>query len=143
MWKEFKEFAIRGNLVDMAFAVVIGTGFTKIVDSLVRDLMMPIFGVLMGGVNLTSKSFILGKAVVRYGAFLQTLLDFFIIAFSIFMAMKVVNRIRGKEKIKEEKQKDTLEDIRDLLNERLPAPKPPKKQHIQIMMNPRKTDKPK
>ncbi|WP_170006584.1 large-conductance mechanosensitive channel protein MscL [Bacillus fonticola] len=127
MWKEFKKFAMKGNVMDMAIAVVIGTAFGKMVDSMVNDLIMPFFGVLVGGINLSTKSITIGQVVVKYGAFLQTMIDFFIIAFSIFLAIRVVNRIRGDEEEEAPSQKekppvkdDLIREIRDVLHERLP-----------------------
>jgi large conductance mechanosensitive channel len=97
---EFKQFAMKGNVVDMAVGIIIGAAFGKIVSSFVGDLVMPVIGMAVGGVNFTDLSVSLGTnpagdpVVVKYGAFLQTLLDFLIIAFVIFMAIKAVNKLR-------------------------------------------------
>jgi len=104
---EFKEFAVRGNVVDLAVAVVIGTAFGKIVTSLVNDIVMPLIGKLVGGVNFNDLALVLDPAQVgpdgkeiaaavllRYGAFIQSIIDFALIAFAIFLAVKVVNRLR-------------------------------------------------
>lgn len=102
--KEFKAFAIRGNVVDLAVGVIIGTAFGKIVSSLVGDVVMPPIGYLIGGVNFSDLAFTLpalleGQApvLVAYGKFLQTLIDFTIISFVIFMVIKVINRLKRKE----------------------------------------------
>jgi large conductance mechanosensitive channel len=108
---EFKEFAMKGNVVDLAVGVIIGGAFGKIVDSLVKDMVMPMVGRLLGGVdfrhlylNLGSKTFETleaaekaGAPIMKYGAFINTVVDFVIIAFAIFMAIKVMNRIKRAE----------------------------------------------
>jgi len=81
MWKEFKEFAAKGNVVDLAIGVIIGGAFGKIVSSLVNDIVMPIFGLILGGINFTGLEFRVGTAVIKYGAFIQSVVDFLIIAF--------------------------------------------------------------
>jgi len=98
--KEFKEFAMKGNVVDLAVGVVIGTAFGKIVSSLVGDVVMPILGKLLGGVNFNQLSIGLGTGpdgaplLLKYGAFLQTIFDFLVIAAAIFTALKAINRLR-------------------------------------------------
>ena len=107
MLGEFKEFAMRGNVVDLAVGVVIGTAFGKIVTSLVGDVVMPVVGKLFGGVDLSTAAVVLTPAVVgpdgketsaavllRYGAFLQSILDFLLVAFAIFVVVKAINRMR-------------------------------------------------
>ena len=89
--KEFKEFAMRGNVVDLAVAVIIGGAFGKIVSSLVGDVVMPIVGLLLGGVNFSGLSITVGDAVIKYGAFIQAIVDFVIIAFVIFLALKALS----------------------------------------------------
>jgi len=110
---EFKEFAMKGNVVDLAVGVIIGGAFGKIVDSLVKDVVMPLVGRLLGGVdfrhlyiNLGSKTFETleaaekaGAPIVKYGAFINTVVDFLIIAFAIFMAIKVMNRLKRAEAV--------------------------------------------
>lgn len=127
--KEFKEFAMRGNVIDMAVGVVIGGAFGKIVSSLVGDVIMPIVGVLTGGVNFTDLKFTLKDAVgdtaavtVNYGSFIQTMVDFTIIAFCIFCVVKAINSLKKpKEEPKTEEPAPIPEDvallteIRDLL----------------------------
>jgi len=97
MMKEFKEFAMRGNVVDLAVAVIIGGAFGKIVASLVGDVVMPIVGLLLGGVNFTGLSLTVGDAMIRYGAFIQAIVDFLIIAFVIFLALKALNKMKKAE----------------------------------------------
>ncbi|MCE4050043.1 large conductance mechanosensitive channel protein MscL [Bacillus sp. Au-Bac7] len=122
MWKEFKAFAVKGNVIDLAIGVIIGGAFSKIVSSLVNDIIMPIVGVLLGGVNLTNLKITYGKATVLYGQFIQTILDFFIVAFSIFMVIKLLSKFKKKkEEMAEEKapsidaKEELLMEIRDLL----------------------------
>jgi large conductance mechanosensitive channel len=98
---EFKEFAMKGNVVDMAVGVVIGTAFGKIVSSLVGDVVMPLLGKVVGGVNFTDLSISLGTnpagepVLLKYGAFLQTVFDFVVIAAAIFMAIKAINKLKA------------------------------------------------
>lgn len=130
--KEFKEFAMRGNVVDMAVGVIIGGAFGKIVTSLVNDVIMPAIGFLTGGVNFTEYKFIIKEAsdtaeevAVSWGNFVQTVVDFLIIAFCIFMAIKVMNNLMKKKKEEEAPaptpapagptQEELLTEIRDLL----------------------------
>ena len=100
MLTEFKEFAMKGNVVDMAVGVVIGTAFGKIVSSLVGDVVMPLLGKVVGGVNFTDLALDLGAGpdgapvLLKYGAFLQAAFDFLIIAAAIFMALKAINRLK-------------------------------------------------
>ena len=98
MLKEFKEFVMRGNVLDLAVAVIIGGAFGKIIGSLVNDILMPLIGLVMGGVNFSELSFTVGEAVVKWGAFVQAIVDFVIIAFVIFMIVKSVNATKKKEK---------------------------------------------
>ena len=116
---EFKKFISRGNVVDMAVGVIIGGAFGKIVTSLVQDILMPLIGVLLGGLDFTSLSIKVGSANVAYGTFLQTIVDFLIISFSIFAVIKLFEKFKKKEEVKEEVKKADdvllLEEIRDLL----------------------------
>lgn len=119
--QEFKKFAMRGNVVDLAVAVVIGAAFGKIISALVDGIIMPLIGLLLGGVNIANKSFTLGDAVVKWGAFLQTIIDFTIIAFSIFVAIKFINLLKKKEEEKEPERSNEellLMEIRDLLKDK-------------------------
>lgn len=119
--QEFKEFAIKGNAVDLAVAVVIGTAFGKIISSMVDGIIMPLIGLLLGGVNIAKKTFVLGDAVVKWGAFLQTIIDFTIISLSIFIAIKLINLLKRKEEEQMPKLNQTellLSEIRDLLKDK-------------------------
>mgnify|MGYP000082171513 FL=1 len=102
--KEFKEFAMRGNVVDMAVGIIIGAAFGKIVSSLVKDVIMPPIGMAVGGVDFSDLAVVLQEAsaettaiTMNYGMFLQTIFDFLIVAFAIFMAIKVMNSMKKKE----------------------------------------------
>lgn len=138
MLKEFKEFALRGNVLDLAIGVIIGGAFGKIVSSLVDDLIMPIISLLTGGINFENLFIILQKGnaekgieeiAFRYGAFIQNLVDFLIIAFSIFLLVRTVNKISSKLKKEKEAEElkenpvpapsdiDLLTDIKNLLTE--------------------------
>ncbi|WED43738.1 large-conductance mechanosensitive channel protein MscL [Legionella cardiaca] len=117
-WSEFKQFAMRGNVMDLAVAVVIGAAFGKIVSSLVDGIVMPLIGLLMGGIDISNKAFKIGAAVVKWGAFLQTIIDFTIIAFAIFVAIKFINMLQSKREEEPEtltKEEAILIEIRDLL----------------------------
>ena len=131
--KEFKEFAMRGNVMDMAVGVVIGGAFGKIISSLVADVMMPLISIITGGVNFTHWKFVLKQAVivsdtvvkpeiaVNYGMFIQVIFDFIIIAFSIFLVIKMINSLKKKQNDKPAAPETPPEDIvllreiRDLL----------------------------
>jgi large conductance mechanosensitive channel len=95
--QEFKAFALRGNVFDLAIAVVIGTAFGKIVSSLVDSVIMPLIGILLGGINFTTWQLKIGNAVIAYGSFIQTVVDFTIIAFVIFLALRVRSRFETKQ----------------------------------------------
>ncbi len=121
MLKEFKEFAMRGSVIDLAVGVVIGGAFGKIVTSLVNDLLMPVISLLTSGVNFAEMSASIGKVEFLYGNFIQSVVDFVIIAFSIFIVIRLINKSRKKEEeaAPEEPSKPTeqelLAEIRDLL----------------------------
>jgi len=120
MWAEFKEFAMKGNVMDLAVAVIIGGAFGKIVTSLVGDVIMPLVGLIMGGLNFSSLSITIGDAVIKYGAFLQNVVDFLIIAWVIFMMVKALNRVHKKEEAEAappapSNEEVLLSEIRDLL----------------------------
>lgn len=124
MLKEFKKFIARGNVVDLAVGVVVGSAFSKIVSSLVDNIIMPLVGIIIGGIDFTKLSLTIFDVEVQYGIFLQNVVDFLIIAFCIFMVVKFINKVTHKEEKKEE-QKPTksneevlLEEIRDLLKEK-------------------------
>ena len=94
MFKEFKEFVMRGNVLDLAIGVIIGGAFGKIIASLVNDMLMPIIGLMMGGVNFSELSITVGAAVIKWGAFVQTILDFIIVASVIFIIVKTANKMK-------------------------------------------------
>lgn len=94
MLKEFKEFAMRGNVLDLAVAVIIGGAFGKIITSLVNDVLMPLIGLAMGGINFSDLAITVGAAVIKYGAFIQSIIDFLIVAFVIFMIVRAMNRMK-------------------------------------------------
>jgi large conductance mechanosensitive channel len=97
MLKEFKEFAIRGNVMDLAIAVIIGGAFGKIITSLVNDVLMPLIGLVLGGIDFSEQAFTVGAAVVMWGAFVQSIIDFIIIAFVIFLLVRAINRLKRNE----------------------------------------------
>jgi len=120
--QEFKSFAMKGNVVDLAVGVIIGAAFGKIVSSLVEDVVMPIVGTLIGGVNFSGLATTVGSATLKYGKFLQSCLDFLIIAWAIFVAVKLINRLRREEPAPAPaappRQEVLLGEIRDLLKQR-------------------------
>ena len=99
MLKEFREFAMRGNVMDLAVAVIIGGAFGKIITSLVNDILMPLIGVVLGGVNFSELAFTVRDAVVKWGAFVQSVIDFVIVAFVIFMIVRTMNRFKKPEPV--------------------------------------------
>ena len=127
MLKDFKEFAFKGNVLDMAIGVIIGAAFGKIVTSLVNDLIMPIISILTGGLNFTDLKYVItpkngdiAENAIAYGSFIQNVVDFLIIAFCIFMFVRLIEKFKKKEEAKVEapaKADDIvlLEEIRDLL----------------------------
>ena len=130
MVKEFKEFAMKGNMMDMAVGIIIGAAFGKIVSSVVADVLMPPLGLLLGGVNFAALKLTLKEAVgdtaavtLNYGAFLQTVVDFVIVAFAIFLMIKGINSMRKKQEAPAAPappphQEVLLAEIRDLLKNR-------------------------
>ena len=131
MAKEFKEFAMKGNMMDMAVGIIIGAAFGKIVSSVVADVLMPPLGLLLGGVNFASLKLTLKEAVgdtaavtLNYGAFLQTVMDFVIVAFAIFLMIRGINSMRKKQEeapaapAPPPNQEVLLAEIRDLLKNR-------------------------
>lgn len=115
---EFKAFAMRGNVVDLAVAVIIGGAFGKIVSAFVDGVIMPLLGLLLGGVDISGKTFTLGHAIVKWGLFLQSIIDFTIISFSIFLAIKFLNTLQTKKEQAPPTQTEEvklLTEIRDLL----------------------------
>ncbi|ELK21293.1 large conductance mechanosensitive channel protein [Anoxybacillus flavithermus TNO-09.006] len=131
MWQEFKKFAVRGNVIDLAVGVIIGGAFGKIVSSLVNDIIMPLVGLILGGIDFSELSWKVGEAEVKYGAFLQTVVDFLVIAFSIFLFVKLLNNLHERIKKQEEtkqtaptmtKEQQLLTEIRDLLKQQKETP---------------------
>jgi large conductance mechanosensitive channel len=119
--KEFREFAIKGNAVDLAVGVIIGAAFGKIVASLVGDVAMPLLGTLLGGLDFSGLQVQIGQAKIMYGKFIQTCVDFIIIAWAIFLAVKVINQMKRKEEAAPAappRNEQLLEEIRDLLKRR-------------------------
>ncbi|WP_462379537.1 large-conductance mechanosensitive channel protein MscL [Pseudomonas sp. Marseille-QA0892] len=139
--QEFKAFAMRGNVVDLAVGIIIGAAFGKIVSSFVGDIIMPPLGLLIGGVDFSDLAITLRAAegdtpavVLAYGRFIQTVVDFLIVAFAIFMVIKGMNRLRHKEEAKPAepaappaptKEEVLLTEIRDLLKAQSPSNRPP------------------
>ncbi len=122
MLKEFKEFALKGNIIDMAIGVIIGGAFQKIVSSLVNDIIMPTLAIFTGKVDFSDLVFTVGNSSIKYGSFITTIVDFLIIAFSIFIAIRTINKLNNKAKenldkvshknkiFKKNKAKDTVEE---------------------------------
>jgi large conductance mechanosensitive channel len=125
MIKEFKEFAMRGNVVDLAVGIIIGAAFGKIVSSLVNDVLMPPIGILVGGVDFSNLAITLKQAaegapavVIRYGLFINAIIDFIIVAFAIFLLIRAINTFKKKEEAAPAappRQEVLLTEIRDLL----------------------------
>jgi large conductance mechanosensitive channel len=122
LWQEFKEFAMKGNVLDLAIAVIIGGAFGKIVSSLVTDIIMPLVGLLMGGLDFTELQIQVGNAQIMYGLFIQNIVDFLIIALAIFIFVKAINKVK-KPVVEAEVEPEVelthteilLTEIRDLL----------------------------
>lgn len=124
MFKEFKKFIARGNVMDLAVGVIIGGAFGKIVTSLVNDVLMPAIGIIIGGLDFSNLSVTIKDSKIMYGSFIQNIVDFLIVSFCIFILIKIVNKITRKkeeEKVEEVKKPEDvmlLEEIRDLLKEK-------------------------
>lgn len=124
MWKEFKAFAFKGNVLDLAIGVIIGAAFGKIVSSIVSDLITPLFGILFGGLNFTQLAITVGDSSITYGNFIQTVIDFLLVAGSIFLFVKLLNKLKRQEEEKPSappapsKEEQLLTEIRDLLKQR-------------------------
>lgn len=101
MLKEFKKFIARGNVLDMAVGIIVGSAFTAIVNSLVNDIFTPLMGLILGGINFSGLSFKVGEATIAYGAFIQAVINFLLIAFSVFMLIKMINKIPRKKQEEE------------------------------------------
>lgn len=121
MIKEFKKFIARGNVLDLAVGVIVGGAFSSIVTSLVNNIFTPIIGLILGGVDFSNLSITFRDTQIMYGAFIQSVIDFLIVAFCLFIVVKIVNRVTAKKEKKEEKKDTksaelkTLEEIRDIL----------------------------
>ncbi|MDN7226767.1 large conductance mechanosensitive channel protein MscL [Planococcus sp. N064] len=122
MWEDFKKFALKGNVLDLAIAVVIGAAFGKIVSSLVEDIIMPAVGILLGGFSVEDWTYTFQGAELRYGLFAQSVIDFFIVAFSIFLVIRIFTKLKRKKDVPAEaepevldKKEELLLEIRDLL----------------------------
>lgn len=124
MWKEFKEFAFKGNVLDLAIAVVIGAAFGKIVSSLVDNIIMPLLVAITGKVDVSKLEATIGATSLKYGLFLQSIIDFVIIAFSIFLFVRILMKFKRKEEPAKEEEpaldakEELLKEIRDLLKEK-------------------------
>ncbi|HYX63884.1 MAG TPA: large-conductance mechanosensitive channel protein MscL [Burkholderiales bacterium] len=120
---EFRDFSVKGNVVDLAVGVIIGGAFGKIVASLVGDVIMPLVGTLLGGLDFSSLMVEIGNAKIQYGKFIQNIVDFFIIALVIFWMVRIINHLRRKQEAEPSaapppRQEQLLEEIRDLLKQR-------------------------
>ena len=123
MFKEFGDFLKRGNVMDLAVGVIIGAAFGKIVTSLVDDILMPVIGSLIGGIDFSGLSVKIGEATIKYGSFINNVIDFLIVALCIFFMVKAINKILPKKEEKKEAPKKSdevilLEEIRDLLKKK-------------------------
>ena len=125
MIKEFKEFISKGNVVDLAVGVIVGGAFGKIVTSLVNDILMPLLGIIIGGVDFSSLTITIGEAKIAYGSFIQNIIDFLIVAFCIFIFVKAINRLtdinkkllKKEEEKKEEEKEEVVETELSILKE--------------------------
>lgn len=120
MLSEFRQFLLRGNVIDLAVAVVIGVAFTAIVNSLINDVIMPVIGLLIGGINFADLSLTAGSAVIAYGKFLQAIVNFLVVGFVLFLVVRAVNRLHKKQEAAPPEppaQEKLLTEIRDLLRE--------------------------
>lgn len=120
--KEFKTFISKGNVVDLAVGVIIGSAFGKIVSSLVNDILMPIIGIIIGGIDFSNLTIQIKDATIKHGIFIQNIIDFLIVAFCIFIFIKLINKVSKKEEEKKEKvvseETKILKEIRDILKEK-------------------------
>ena len=129
MWKEFRDFINRGSVIDLAVAVIIGGAFGAIVSSLVNDIIMPLIGLLMGGVDFASLAVQVGDAQILYGSFIQAVVDFVLIAFVLFLIVRSFNKMKERQAKEEEAapppppepspEEKLLAEIRDLLKEKI------------------------
>ncbi|MBD8015626.1 large conductance mechanosensitive channel protein MscL [Microbacterium sp. APC 3898] len=117
MWEDFKKFALKGNVLDLAVAVVIGAAFGKVVSSLVEDIIMPLVGILVGGISVENWSYTFNDVVLNYGLFIQAIIDFFIIAFSIFMVIRVFTKLKRKKDVPADEEPEVLDKTQEILLE--------------------------
>lgn len=124
MWQDFKKFAMKGNVLDLAIGVIIGGAFGKIVTSLVNDVIMPIIGLILGGISFADLQIQYGETAIKYGAFIQSIVDFLIIVFSIFIFIRLITNFKKKEEPhaadvppEPSKEEILLSEIRDLLKQ--------------------------
>lgn len=123
MWNDFKTFAFKGNIFDLAIAVVIGAAFGKIVSSFVENILTPLLGILMTGIDVSGLKIQVGDAEILYGVFIQSIIDFLIIAGAIFLAIRLLMKFKRTEEIEKEEappvdvKEQLLKEIRDLLKE--------------------------
>jgi large conductance mechanosensitive channel len=110
MIKEFKKFISKGNVVDLAVGVIIGSAFSKIVSSLVDDILMPFIGIIIGGVDFSNLTLKIGAAKIKYGMFIQNIIDFLIIAFCVFIFVKAINKL---SEITKKKEEETNEEVKE------------------------------
>ena len=112
LFNEFKEFISKGNVIDMAVGVIIGGAFSKIVSSLVNDIIMPLIGIIIGGLDFTNLSIKVKDSTIQYGLFIQNVIDFLIIAACIFTVIKIINKFKKQKPVEEPKPVETKEDIK-------------------------------
>ena len=117
MWEDFKKFALKGNVLDLAVAVVIGAAFGKVVSSLVEDIIMPVVGILVGGISVENWSYTFNDVVLNYGLFIQAIIDFFIIAFSIFMVIRIFTKLKRKKDVPADEEPEVLDKTQEILLE--------------------------
>ena len=123
MWNDFKEFIARGNVLDLAIGIIIGAAFGAIVSSLVDNIIMPLIGLIMGGIDLSALTMTVGDAVIEYGLFIQNIVNFLVIAFSILIFIRLINTFKRRQEEEEEvvevdEHTELLAEIRDLLKEK-------------------------
>lgn len=124
MLKEFKEFALKGNVMDMAIGVIIGGAFQKIVTSLVNDIIMPAIAIFTGKVDFSDLIFTIGNSSIKYGSFITTIVDFLIIAFSIFIAIRVITKLNDRTKENMEKMAKNNKFLKNKKKKEEPKPEP-------------------